>query len=119
MPSFRLPSLGHAGVAQEFEIIGADLRILVRLRHLVLRQRQRRVFPQRRFHVSAGLFRNESSNGKLRDELLNGENFYTLGEAKVLIESWRRHCNSIRPHSSLGWRTPAESALASGQACLP
>ena len=45
---------------------------------------------------------NESFNGKLRDELLNGEIFYSITEAKVLIEQWRRHYNTIRPHSSLG-----------------
>jgi IS30 family transposase len=50
---------------------------------------------------------NESLNGKLRDELLNGEIFYTLQEAKVLIERWRQHYNTIRPHSSLGYRPPA------------
>jgi len=50
---------------------------------------------------------NESFNGKLRDELLNGEIFYTLQEAKVLIERWRQHYNTIRPHSSLGYRPPA------------
>ena len=44
----------------------------------------------------------ESFNGKLRDELLNGEIFYTLREAKVLIERWRQHYNQVRPHSSLG-----------------
>ena len=42
----------------------------------------------------------ESFNSKLRDELLNGEIFYTLQEAKVIIENWRRHYNTIRPHSS-------------------
>ena len=44
----------------------------------------------------------ESFNGKLRDELLNGEIFYTLMEAKVLIERWRREYNTVRPHSALG-----------------
>ena len=53
----------------------------------------------------------ESFNGKLRDELLNGEIFYTLGEAKVLIEMWRRHYNEVRPHSSLGYRPPAPEAV--------
>jgi transposase InsO family protein len=48
----------------------------------------------------------ESFNGKLRDELLNGELFYTLREAKVLIERWRRHYNTVRPHSSLGLARP-------------
>lgn len=54
---------------------------------------------------------NESFNGKLRNELLNGEIFYTLQEAKVLIEHWRRHYNEIRPHSSLGYKPPAPKAL--------
>jgi len=50
---------------------------------------------------------NESFNGKLRDELLNREVFYTLEEASVLIENWRCEYNTIRPHSSLGYRPPA------------
>jgi transposase InsO family protein len=49
----------------------------------------------------------ESFNGKLRDELLNGEIFYTLKEAQVLIEAWRQHYNTIRPHSALNYRPPA------------
>lgn len=52
-----------------------------------------------------------SFNGKLRDELLNGEIFDTLWEAKVLIERWRREYNSIRPHSALGYRPPAPEAV--------
>jgi putative transposase len=52
----------------------------------------------------------ESFNGKLRDELLNGEIFYTLKEARVLIEWWRQHYNRVRPHSSLGYRPPAPEA---------
>jgi transposase InsO family protein len=54
----------------------------------------------------------ESFNGKLRDELLNGEIFYTLREAKVLIERWRQYYNRKRPHSSLGYRPPAPEAIA-------
>ena len=54
----------------------------------------------------------ESFNGKLRDELLNREIFYTLGEAKVLIEMWREHYNKVRPHSSLGYRPPAPETIA-------
>lgn len=54
---------------------------------------------------------NESFNGKLRDELLNGELFYTLKEAQVLIEGWRREYNTIRPHSSLGYRPPAPEVI--------
>jgi len=49
----------------------------------------------------------ESFNGKLRDELLRGEIFYSLREAEVLIEAWRRHYNAVRPHSALGYRPPA------------
>ena len=52
----------------------------------------------------------ESFNGKLRDELLNGEIFDSLMEAKVLIERWRCNYNHIRPHSSLGYRPPAPEA---------
>jgi transposase InsO family protein len=53
----------------------------------------------------------ESFNGKLRDELLNGEMFYSLKEAKTVIEAWRRHYNTIRPHSLLGYQPPAPEAL--------
>ena len=53
----------------------------------------------------------ESFNGKLRDELLNGEIFETLLEAKVLIERWRREYNTKRPHSALGYRPPAPAAV--------
>lgn len=50
---------------------------------------------------------NESFNGRLRDELLDGEVFYTLKEAQVIIEDWRVHYNTIRPHSALGYKPPA------------
>ena len=53
----------------------------------------------------------ESFHGKLRDELLEREIFDTLLEAKVLIENWRREYNTIRPHSSLGYRPPAPEAI--------
>ena len=53
----------------------------------------------------------ESSNGKLRDELLNREIFDTLFEAKVLVERWRREYNHTRPHSSLGYKPPAPEAV--------
>ena len=55
----------------------------------------------------------ESFNGKFRDELLNGEIFTTLLEARVLIENWRREYNHIRPHSSLGYRPPAPQTIHS------
>jgi transposase InsO family protein len=54
---------------------------------------------------------NESFNSKLRDELLNRETFYSLREAEVLIEQWRRHYNTERPHSALGYRPPAPLAI--------
>ena len=53
---------------------------------------------------------NESFNGKFRDELLNGEIFYTLKEAQVLIEEWRLEYDTFRPHSSLKYRPPAPEA---------
>ncbi len=52
----------------------------------------------------------ESFNGKFRDECLSLEWFRSRAEAKVVIESWRRHYNEVRPHSSLGYLTPAEFA---------
>lgn len=55
---------------------------------------------------------NESFNGKLRDELLNGEIFYSLKEAQIVIEQWRHHYNTIRPHSALRYRPPAPVAYA-------
>ena len=54
----------------------------------------------------------ESFNGRFRDELLNGEIFYTLKEAEVIIERWRRFYNRERLHSSLGYRPPAPEATA-------
>ncbi|MDD3021922.1 MAG: IS3 family transposase [Alphaproteobacteria bacterium] len=53
---------------------------------------------------------NESFNGRLRDECLNGETFYTLKEAQVILEQWRHHYNHIRPHTSLGYKPPAPLA---------
>lgn len=65
---------------------------------------------------------NESFNGKLRDELLDREIFYSLREAEVLIDRWRRHYNTVRPHSALGYRPPAPEAMLpwpSGPAYAP
>ena len=61
----------------------------------------------------------ESFNARLRDELLDGEIFYSLQEAKVVIESWRRHYNSIRPHASLGYRPPAPEVFVPAFAAWP
>ncbi|MCC6148598.1 MAG: IS3 family transposase [Anaerolineaceae bacterium] len=54
----------------------------------------------------------ESFNGKLRDELLNSEIFYTLEGAKIILEQWRIQYNTVRPHSSIGHRPPAPQAVA-------
>ncbi len=53
----------------------------------------------------------ESFNGKMRDQLLNGELFYTLKEAQIIIERWRIHYNTVRPHSSLGGQPPAPETI--------
>jgi putative transposase len=61
----------------------------------------------------------ESFNARLRDELLNGEIFYTLREAKIIIESWRRHYNAVRPHASLGYKPPAPEVFVPAIAAWP
>ncbi len=53
----------------------------------------------------------ESFNGKMRDELLNGEIFYSVKEAEVLIEQWRIEYNTIRPHSALGYKPPVPKTV--------
>jgi transposase InsO family protein len=53
----------------------------------------------------------ESFNGKMRDQLLNGALFYTLREAQIIIERWRIHYNTVRPHSSLGGQPPAPETI--------
>src|ERR1019366_8335534 len=53
----------------------------------------------------------ESFNGKMRDEFLNGEIFYSLKEAQTLTERWRVEFNTERPHSALGYRPPAPQAI--------
>ena len=58
----------------------------------------------------------ESFNGKLRDEFLNGEIFYSLKEAQILIEQWRGDYNTQRPHSALGYRPPAPAACTPARA---
>jgi len=57
----------------------------------------------------------ESFNGRLRDECLNGELFYSLKEAQIVIESWRFEYNTRRPHSALGYRPPAPLAIRPGE----
>ena len=53
----------------------------------------------------------ESFNARFRDEMLNGEVFYSLREAQILIEQWRKHYNTKRPHSALGYRPPAPETI--------
>jgi putative transposase len=61
----------------------------------------------------------ESFNARLRDELLDGEIFYTLKEAQIIVESWRRHFNAIRPHESLGYKPPAPEVFVPSFAAWP
>ena len=61
----------------------------------------------------------ESFNARLRDELLNSEIFYTLREARIVIESWRRHYNTVRPHASIGYRAPAPEVFVKALAAWP
>src|SRR5207248_2192149 len=58
-------------------------------------------------------------NARLRDELLDGEIFYTLREAEIVIESWRRHYNTVRPHASIGYRAPAPEVFVPALAAWP
>lgn len=61
----------------------------------------------------------ESLNGKLRDELLACEVFSSLADAKILIEHWRKHYNTVRPHFALGYRPPAPLVVTTASAVLP
>ena len=61
----------------------------------------------------------ESFNARLRDELLDGEIFFSLEEARIVIENWRRHYNAVRPHGALRYRAPAPEVLMPGWAAWP
>ena len=61
----------------------------------------------------------ESFNARLRDELLDGEIFYTLHGAQIVIESWRRHYNHVRPNASIGYRAPAPEVFVPALAAWP
>ena len=69
-----------------------------------------RLRPERPGHVWSYDF--------VADKLLVREIFYTLKEAQVLVEMWRREYNQIRPHSSLGYRPPAPEAIHTGPLLL-
>ena len=53
----------------------------------------------------------ERFNARFRDELLNGEVFYSLRDAQIIIDEWRKHDNTKRPHSALGYRPPAPETI--------
>ena len=55
--------------------------------------------------------KDDRANARLRDELLNGEIFYTLREAQIVIETWRRQYDTIRPHALIGYKPPAPEVL--------
>jgi transposase InsO family protein len=61
----------------------------------------------------------ESFNARLRDELLDGEIFYSLREAQIIIEGWRQHYNTVRPHASLGYKPPAPEVFVPGLTARP
>lgn len=61
----------------------------------------------------------ESFNARFRDELLDGEIFYSLREAQVIIESWRRHFNTVRPHGSINYKPPAPEVFVPAFAAWP
>ena len=58
----------------------------------------------------------ESVNARLRDELLDGEIFHSLAEARIIIENWRRHYNTVRPHGSLAYKPPAPEVFVPAMA---
>ena len=72
--------------------------------------RLERSFGHAEEEVQRGADRNIAA--ELRDELLNGEVFYRLKEAQIVIEQWRKHDNTIRPHSALDYRPPAPQTFA-------
>ncbi len=101
-------------VVDEFTRECLSLDVARRLRHDDVLERLAKVGVKTLFIEPGSPWENgyvESFNGKLRDELLAREQFDTLREAKVLIERWRVHYNTIRPHSSLGYRPPTPEAL--------
>ncbi len=61
----------------------------------------------------------ESFNARFRDELLDGEIFYSLREAQVVIESWRRHFNTVRPHGAINYKPPAPEVFVPAFAAWP
>ena len=94
------------------QIISALLRL--RVHHSGLRTWLAKIGVKTLYIESGSPWENgysESFSSKLRDEILNTEIFYTLREAKVLIERWRHHYKTARPHSSLGYRRPVPETI--------
>jgi transposase InsO family protein len=117
-PARPLARLTHAGITESRPAIIVVLNTLIKLEldilALSVRKWLSRMKVKTLFIEPGSPWENgyiESFNGKLRDELLDGEIFYTLIEAQVLIERWRREYNWKRPHSSLGYRPPAPVAI--------
>ena len=75
-------------------------------------------FVQRKLAIERG---SPWKNGYIEsfNALLNGEIFYTLREAQIVIESWRRHYNTIRPHASIGYKPPAPEVFVPAFAAWP
>ena len=61
----------------------------------------------------------ESFNARLRDELIDGEIFFSLEEVRIVIESWRRHYNAVRPHGALRYRAPAPEVMVPASTAWP
>jgi transposase InsO family protein len=78
---------------------------------IVTKLRQIEVLQAQGKTIAVACKESGTTEQKLRDECLNGEIFYSLREAQMVIEMWRFHYNSKRPHSSLGYRPPAPVAI--------
>ena len=101
--------------------VGLNDGSCIRLWHLYRHRAWTYEFVADRSHDNGSPWKNgynESFNGTLGDEVLKREIFFNLAEAKVLIEQWRREYNTIRPHSSLGYRPPAPEAVRPDPAFL-
>ena len=115
LPDFAFGHLSlHNGTAEHVKVMERCFRSLKSeyLDRMIFFRRSRFKFPYMStwsITMQSGFI--EPFNGKLRDELLNTELFDTLLEARVLIERWRVHYNTVRLHSSLGYRPPALEAV--------
>jgi putative transposase len=101
--------VGHLATRRTFEGVRCDNGLEFTSRHFLSWCEERKI---QLLHIQPGRpmqnGRLESVNGKFRDECLNANWFSTLMEAQQKVERWRSECNLERPHSSLGYLTPAE-----------